>query len=125
MIQDTIQGQLNEALQQFNGTEVYYCHITGYLYTSGVQFLAGTYETYWLIDEILIANQPRMEEEFQVWKLSRVFTEAGEPTDAFKLVCEDGNYNVVYSKHIEFSDFGANSVELWFANNILYLPSEH
>jgi hypothetical protein len=125
MIKENIQGQLNEALQQFTGTEKYYRHLTGYLYTDGVQFLAETYGTHWLIAEILIANQPAIDEEFQVWKLNRVLSEGGEPTDAFKLTCEDGNYNVIYSKEIPFSDFAADNVELWFANNVLYLPSEH
>ena len=119
------QIRLNEQLQHFNGTEQYYRHLTGYLYTDGVQYLAETYGTHWLIGEILIANQPPLDEEFQVWKLQRVFSDQEEPTDAFKLICEDGNDNIVYSKEIPFSDFSADSVELWFANGVLYLPSEH
>ena len=119
------QTQLNEELHQFNGTEDYYRHLTGYLYTDGVQFLAEKYGTHWLIGEILIANQPPLDEEFQVWKLERVFSDQEEPTDAFKLTCEDGNKNPVYTKEIPFSDFSANRVELWFTNGVLYLPSEH
>ncbi|MES2329694.1 MAG: hypothetical protein V4539_08835 [Bacteroidota bacterium] len=114
------QAQLNKQLQEFTGTEQYYRHLTGYLFTDGVHFLAQEYGTFWLIDEILIANQPPLDEEFQVWKLQRVFN-----TDTFKLICEDGNKNCVYTKEIPFSDFSADKVELWFANNVLYLPSEH
>ena len=119
------QSKLNDQLHHFNGTEQYYRHLTGYLYTDGVQYIAETYVTHWLIAEILIANQPPLEEEFQVWKLERVFNNQEEPTDAFKLTCEDGNENPIYSKEIPFSDFSADSVELWFTNGVLYLPSEH
>lgn len=114
------QMQLNAHLNQFSGTEQYYRHLTGYLYTDGVQFLANEYGTHWLITEILVANHPPLKEEFQVWKLERVFN-----SDAFKLRCEDGNKNCVYTKEIPFSDFSADKVELWFTNGVLYLPSEH
>ena len=41
------------------------------------------------------------------------------------LKCDDGNGNVVYSKNIEFTDFPLDEVKLWFANDVIYLPSEH
>lgn len=41
------------------------------------------------------------------------------------LRCEDGNYCVVFTKKIPFTDFQLQEVPLWFANNTLYLPSEH
>jgi len=41
------------------------------------------------------------------------------------LVCEDGNDNVVYTQPIEFTDFPLTEIALRFANNVIYLPSEH
>jgi len=40
-------------------------------------------------------------------------------------MCEDENDNIVYTQHIEFSDFTLDEITLWFANNVIYLPSEH
>ena len=41
------------------------------------------------------------------------------------LTCDDGNGNVVFSKAITFTDFPLPEITLWFANNTIYLPSEH
>lgn len=119
----TNQIKLEEQLCGFTGTEQYYRHLSGLVYTDGVQFLAETYSTYWLLDLILFANQPKEIDEFQVWKLERVYK--SEPTDGFTLVCEDGNKEILMTRDIPFSDFTCDSVTLWFANGVLYLPSEH
>jgi hypothetical protein len=58
-------------------------------------------------------------EEFQVWVLK-----VKEDRTA-TLTCGDGNDNTVYTKEIPFTDFPAVEVTLWFANNTIYLPSEH
>jgi hypothetical protein len=58
-------------------------------------------------------------EPFQVWKLTV------RPDRAAVLVCENGNDNIVYTQHIEFSDFPLDEIILWFANNVIYLPGEH
>jgi hypothetical protein len=31
----------------------------------------------------------------------------------------------VFEKAIPFTDFPADSITLWFENNMIYLPSEH
>lgn len=41
------------------------------------------------------------------------------------LVCDDGNDHIVYTEHIEYTDFPLNEITLYFANNTIYLPSEH
>ena len=115
---------INNELQQFTGTEKYYRHLTGYNCTDGVHYLATKYECHWLLTEILIANHPEMLAEFQVWKLTHIFKD-DQPTSAFLLTCEDGDKNIIYRKQIPFSDFPGDIVELWFCNNVLYLPSEH
>ncbi len=119
------QTELNAQLNMFSGTQQYYRHLSGYHYTDGVHFLAKEYATYWLITEILVANHPVQVDEFQVWKLERVYRNPEEPTDAFTLICEDGEKNILLTKEIPYSNFSADSVELWFTNGILYLPSEH
>jgi len=111
-------------LEQFTGTEYYYRHSINrkVLFTDGVKYLAEKAGAYWLLDEIALI-QPRDErvavEEFQVWTLSV----AADKTAS--LECDDGNGNVVYSKDIGFTDFPLDEVKLWFANDVIYLPSEH
>lgn len=119
------QNEMIHALCQFTGTMQYYMHMSGYHYTDGVHHLAENYHCYWLLTEILIANYPRQLEEFQVWKLKRCYKTPDEPTDAFILTMEDGDKNNCFTKEIPFSDFAADCIELWFTNDVLYLPSEN
>jgi hypothetical protein len=41
------------------------------------------------------------------------------------LLCDDGNGNVVYTQEIPFTDFPLDEVRLYFANNVIHLPSEY
>ena len=41
------------------------------------------------------------------------------------MTCEDGNYHVVFTKELAFTDFPLDDITLWFTNNVIYLPSEH
>jgi Family of unknown function (DUF6876) len=54
-----------------------------------------------------------------VWKL------AVREDNKATLTCEDGNYNVVFTKEIEYSDFPEPGITLWFADNTIFLPSEY
>ena len=58
-------------------------------------------------------------EDFQVWKL------AVQPDRSATLTCDDGNGNVVFSKKIEYTDFPLDEITLYFANNVIHLPSEY
>jgi hypothetical protein len=111
-------------LQQFTGTEQWYRHgLTGVLYTDGAKYVAETAKAYWLLDEIAIAQRfekALAAEEFQVWVLNV------RPDKTARLWCSDGNDDdVVFAKQIEYTDFPTPGIELWFANNTIYLPSEH
>jgi hypothetical protein len=108
-------------LAQFTGTEQWFRHslMRNITYTEGVRYLAETAGAYWLIDKIATLQlEPKIKaEEFQVWKLKVADSKA-------ELVCEDGNYNVVYREGIEFTDFPLDHVDLWLENNVIMLPSE-
>lgn len=117
----TTVDELTSALAHFYGSETWYKHITGSLYTDGVQYLADKAGCYWLIDEICFRQRfTRVRcEAFQVWKL-RKNTYGGGAV----LTCEDGNKNVVHTFRIPFTDFPLQSIELWFENRTLMLPTE-
>lgn len=111
-------------LAQFTGSEVFYRHplTAGCVYTEGVQYLAEKASAYWLIDAILCPQRTQenlRKAEFQVWTLT-----VREDRSAM-LVCDDGDDNIVDSHSIPWTDFPLPRVTLWFANNTLYLPSEH
>jgi hypothetical protein len=111
-------------LSQFTGSEHWYRfgldpRITC---TDGAKYVADSAGAYWLLDEIALAQRFEKAvaaEEFQVWKL------AVNADSTATLSCEDGNFNTVYSKPIPFTDFPPEGITLWFANNTIYLPSEH
>jgi hypothetical protein len=77
---------------------------------------------YWLLDEIALIqpyDKNVAAEEFQVWKLTV------RPDKTATLTCDDGNGNVVFSKEIPYTDFPLETITLYFANNVIHLPSEY
>jgi len=113
-----------EDLAQFTGTEQWYRHSINrsILYTEGAQHVAEHGEAYWLLDEIALIqpyDRKVAAEEFQVWTLTV------RPDRTATLACDDGNGNVVFSKAIPFTDFPLDTVKLYFANNVIHLPSEY
>lgn len=110
---------INE-LRQFSGTEHWYKHLSGYLYTDGVRYVAQKGGAYWLVDKILFTTRAKKAlQEFDAWKLT-----VNEDRSAI-LVSEDGNYNELYREKIEWTDFPLKKIELWFESGVLILPSEH
>lgn len=111
-------------LSQFTESEHWYRHglVSSITFADGAKYVADAAGAYWLLDEIALAQRSVNKvaaEEFQVWKLTV------NADDSATLVCEDGNDNVVFTKAIPFTDFPKEGVTLRFANNVIYLPSEH
>jgi hypothetical protein len=111
-------------LSQFSGSENWYRHgiNRNVLFTDGAKYVADAGGAYWLLDEIAIIqpyDKAVAAEEFQVWKLTV------RPDRTATLTCDDGNGRIVFTKEIEFTDFPLDTITLWFANNTIYLPSEH
>ena len=116
---------LNQSdLRQFTGSENWYRHAINrkVLFTDGAKYVADAGGAYWLLDEIALI-QPHDKavaaEEFQCWKL-RI-----RDDHTATLSCEDGNGNTVFTKEIEFTDFPLDEIALYFANNVIHLPSEY
>lgn len=110
-------------MAQFTGSEEWYKHgLVNIVYTEGAKYVADTAEAYWLLDEIALGQMiPEIRaEEFQVWKLK-----VNEEKHTARLIVEDGNDNVVYTKRIEYTDFPGDGINLWFTNNTIFLPSEY
>jgi hypothetical protein len=111
-------------LAQFTGSEQFFRHSLNrsVLYTEGAQYLAEHAGAYWLLDEIAFA-QPHhaavANEPFQVWTLNVRLDKTAT------LTCDDGNDNVVFTKQIPYTDFPLDTVKLYFANDVIHLPSEY
>jgi hypothetical protein len=111
-------------LDQFHGSENFYRHAINrkVIFTEGAKHVADAGGAYWLLDEIALI-QPYEKavaaEPFQVWTLK-----VREDRTA-TLSCQDENCETVYSKEIEYTDFPLDEITLWFANDTIYLPSEH
>jgi hypothetical protein len=58
-------------------------------------------------------------EGFQVWKLKV------NADRTATLTCDDGNYNIVYTQHIAFTDFPLDEIKFYFTDNTILLPSEY
>jgi hypothetical protein len=110
-------------LRQFTGTDRWFRHslVRRVTYTEGVQYMAEHGGAYWLIDEVATNQLHRKvaEQPFQVWTL------VVRPNNTATLRCEDGDYNVVFKKEIEYTDFPLPSIVLWFTDNVIMLPSEY
>ena len=111
-------------LAQFTGTEQWYRHSINrtVLYTDGIRYVAEHGQAYWLLDEIALIqpyDKSIAAEDFQVWKLDV------QPDKTATLTCEDGKGYVVFSKEIPFTDFPLKTITLYFANDVIHLPSEY
>lgn len=112
--------QIEEELAGFTGTENYYRHWTGFLYTDGVYHLAEKAQCYWLLDTIGIYQHELEDKPFQVWKL-----EKSKDSSAVLTIQEDEGAPVLLKQKIPYTDFPLERIVLWFENGVLYLPSEH
>lgn len=115
--------QLEQELRQFIGTENYYKLAFGKI-TDGAKYLADAAGAYWLVDDICIHNAftrtLKANRDFQVWTLTKNKTGRGA-----KLVAEDGNKTKLFSTRIPFTDFPLDSIQLYFINGVVLLPSEY
>lgn len=118
--------EILDELAQFRGTENYYEHkMFGYGFihlTEGVAYVRERCKCYWLLDLILSAQRIEEKlqgEDFQEWELQKLEDET------WKVTCDDGNGNVLFTKEIPYSDFPLDSIIIWFDSNVLLLPSEY
>jgi hypothetical protein len=118
---------LSTELAYFTGTESYYKHWLGILYTDGVKYLAENAGNgaYWLLD--LIASHqttPAVKkylktDTFQAWKLKK------NDKGGCRITCEDGNDHVITHQDVEYTDFPLDEITLYLIDGVLLLPSEY
>lgn len=118
-------NQLQKSLNGFTGTEQYFRHWSGLLYTDGVKFLAETAQAYWLIDAIASwqkkAIKDKMLRDFQFWSLQ---TKQGSELKGANLICFRDTDDEAFRQKIEYTDFPMDEIKLYVENGVLMLPSE-
>jgi hypothetical protein len=115
--------QLN--LEQFIGSELFYRHFTGLVYTEGVKYVADHCGAYWLIDAIASyqfspkIQRDEMLKDFQLWTLQV------NPDKSALLICGRDAEELAFSQAIEYTDFPLDEIRFYLSNNVLMLPSEY
>jgi len=114
---------LRHELAGFTGTGTYFRHALarGILYTEGVQHFAERAGAYWLLD--IIATQPEIvrpmkEDGFVIVSLH---SEGGKGS----IVASDGDGHIYYRRELDYTDCPEGVWKLYFANNVILLPSEY
>ena len=105
-------------LSQFYGTENYYRHISGKVYTDGVQYFASQAGAYWFVDLVLLEMAHGLKEPFLVVMLTVKNEEA-------EIVITDGNYEVLARKSIEWTDCPAGEYTFYICDGVMMLSSEY
>lgn len=95
----------------FYGTESYHkCSLFPVAATDGAIWLARNFECFWLLDDMAAEMMQHSEEAFWVMKLT---VKDGEADIRY----EDGNYNLIKEKHIDYTDMPEGEYELWGVNH--------
>lgn len=114
---------LNDKLSQFNGTEYYYKHpmYPNFRYTDGIKFFAETYKAHWILD-FIFSNQlkPKVgKEPFQIWLIK-----VNEDNSCVITCKEDSDQPNLLRHKIDYTDL-PDSIQLYFIDGVLLLPSEY
>lgn len=112
--------KLKAELAGFTGTESYYRHFSGLLYTEGVKFLADKAGCHWLIDIVASYQYKLKNIGFQLWTLKVMPDRTAEVTAK-----EDTNTPILVSQKIEYTDFPLSEIKLYYIDGVLILLSEY
>ncbi|MBI4454762.1 MAG: hypothetical protein HY644_02565 [Acidobacteria bacterium] len=111
---------LEDELGMFCGTEKWYKHFTGLLYTDGVKYLAEKAGAYWLID-LVGSYQPRLRMvPFQIWRV-----EAHDDRSGLVQMVEDTNMPVLVEQRLPYTDFPLKRFEFYYVDGVMMLKSEY
>ena len=105
---------------QFHGTEHYYKHFTGLLYTDGIKYLADITKCHWFIDVVASYQYKLKDVHFQIWKLR-----VAEDGRGLVTMCEDIDEPILVSQWMDYTDFPLDEIEVYCIDNVMLLKSEY
>lgn len=114
-------GQLESYLAQFTGTENWYRHplIRDVTFTDGVKAFAEKAGAWWFVDDCIIEYDPLQSKHGFLTITLKV------SNDQATITVDDGNDNVLATKHIQYTDCPAGQYKFYFTNDVFLLPSEY
>ena len=130
--------ECNSQYMHHRCTSSYYKYLFDFLLTDGTLDVAKNEMCFWFFDIIVAAQLlPRVRKnEFQTWFLKRTneteFIVLGtngnyvEDISSYPGLTEEENkLKIIYKHEIPFSDFRYDSLKVFLADKVIYLPSEH
>lgn len=112
---------LDHDLQQFTGTQQYYRHFTGLLYTDGIHYLAEHAQCHWLIDLVGSYQHTLRDIPFQLWQIV-----VDDNTDsAVVTMREDTDQPTGIRQDIPYTDFPLEDFSWYCIDNVMLLKSEY
>jgi hypothetical protein len=129
-------AEIEKGIRGFTGSDEYTrCTFLPRFYTTeGMTWVCETAGAWWFTDLVAShqTNARVRREDFQVWKLKRIYTEAN-PEGAV-VTCDNGNGRIIARQVIPYTDFPCEEFTAWLEAGsldgetparILLLPSEH
>ena len=116
---------LIQELNQFYGTEYWYKHGLGFIYTDGIRYLAEAAKCYWLLDVVgSVQHLTRLKNaDFQLWRLRKDLTDNSCIVDVWSDTPDTSD--LLYRQDIPYTDFPLEHFEFYFMNNTMLLKSEY
>ncbi|MEA1972393.1 MAG: hypothetical protein U9N34_03740 [Candidatus Cloacimonadota bacterium] len=113
--------EFQEETKHFYGTENYFRvnRFSPVVVTDGVKHVLESKQCYWFADIIMSYQDKLKDQGLQVWGI--VVNEDNSAT----VTCEDGNYNILITQEIPFTDLATQKMVFWCSDGVIYLPSEH
>lgn len=126
---DTEKKLTQEDLNHFTGSDEFYQHWLGGVYTQGVLHMADTGGAHWLIDAIY-SHQLTKEvkaEEFQLWELTKIDQSLYEEPQPMAILTmkRDTHEPEIVRQEIPYTDFPLDYIKLYHIDKTLLLPSEY
>ncbi|UGU15434.1 hypothetical protein LS482_17340 [Sinomicrobium kalidii] len=121
-------NKIKENLRQFIGSPVFYSlSLLNTKFTEGIKYLIEEAQCLWLvIDVSAICKSPINTDYFVCINLKKLSKkEQKEKGYAALITYDDGNGNVFYEAHYNYTDFPLDEIRLYFVNDTLMLPSEY
>lgn len=123
---------LKSGCNQYYGTEKYWYHPLNknIKYTDGAQYFFENAECYWLLDiiltEIVVAAKKWTKEEGDDFFLIKL-TVSDKNTAVLSVNSNNhkGKDTVIWTRTIEFTDAPKGEWKLYFANDVILLPTEY
>jgi len=112
--------EIETSLNRFTGTEKYYKHFTGILYTDGINYFINKLNCYWFLDIIGSYQHELKNKAFQIWGIK-----VNDDKTAAVYCIEDTGEKPLVEQELDYTDFPLKEYEVYLENGVVLLKSEH